>query len=172
MALPPAPLPAPGEVDLFARMPPGFRDRLAEDATLSWLGFVPAPKIAVRPGRIGRFLRGLHGAHPRPGESLETRRCRDIVIAHAALTDFPRFQAKVASIRATFAAYGGEMGANFGWHWRRWVALDDAGALGAEYERSFLPAARLEQLRREGIVQSAAALLAAAGQEKEEAEAP
>ena len=160
MPLPPR---GPGDharTDLLVESAAATRAQIEADPTLAWLRVVPAPKLAVRSGRIARLARGMHNARPRPGQSLRRVRSRNIVIAHAALTDYPRFREKVASIRRTFEAYGGEMSKRFGWHWRRWVALDDAGRLREEFERSFLTAETLETLRGEGAIKSAAAWLA------------
>lgn len=170
------PLPPQGprdyaRIDLFIDPEHGARSRIETDPTMTWLRAVPAPKIAVRPGKISRVVRGMHNAHPHPGETLRRHQSRDIVIAHAALTGFPRFRQKIASIRETFDAYGGEMSKKFAWHWQRWLALDDAGELRAEYDRSCLPQDQLEALRAQGIVASAQALMdrqVAAAAEKQE----
>jgi hypothetical protein len=42
------------------------------------------------------------------------------------------------------------------WHWRRWLRLADEGRLDAEFNRSVFTAETIAELRREGIVRSAA----------------
>lgn len=160
-ALPPEGPHVYGDIDLHVAAEHGFRARLAEDPTRAWLAGVPAPKIAVRPGRVARIVRGMHDVHPPPGQTLRRARSDEIVVAHAALTDFDRFRRKIASIRATFDAHGAEFGPNFGWHWRRWLELDAAGDLRAEYDRSVLGAADLAAWRAAGRVKSAAAVIGA-----------
>lgn len=151
------------EIDLFARAEPDFRDRLLQDPTLFWLRAVPVHKIAVSPKAVGRFQDGMHGVVPLPGVQLREAIAEDVLIAHAALTDYDRFAQKVVNIREVFRLHEGALAPGFGWHWRRWVALDDQGELRDEFERSHLSAGDLAQLRAEGIVRSAAELLASGG---------
>lgn len=152
-----------GKVDLFARAEPDFRDRLRQDPTLFWLRAVPLHKTAVRPAGVGRFTDGMHAVIPQPGAKLREGVAGDVLIAHAALTTYPRFARKIANIREVFRLHEGALSPGFGWHWRRWVALDDAGALRGEFERSHLSWDALAQLRADGVVQSAADLLSAGG---------
>lgn len=160
-ALPPEGPQVYGDIDLHVAAEPDFRARVLGDPTRAWLSGVPAPKIAVRPGKVGRFVRGMHDVHPPEGETMRRARSAEIVVAHAALTDFDRFRRKIDSIRATFESHGREFGPNFGWHWRRWLELDDAGELRAEYDRSILGEAELAALRAAGKVRDAAALIGA-----------
>jgi hypothetical protein len=159
-------LPMPPEPDrydriaLFARNDPDFRTRLEQDPTLFWLRAVPLPKIAVQPGVVARFRDGMHGATPLPGVQLRESHTRDILIAHAALSGYDRFMRKLDNIREMFRLHEGKLGPGLGRHWHRWMELADRGALRAEYDRCHLSAEALERLRAEGIVQSAAALLA------------
>ena len=146
-------------VQLHARPDPKFRRRLAQDPTLAWLAMVPLPKVAVRPAHVGGFAAGMHDAFDKAGTKLAAQRAENIVIAHVALSDYPRFADKVENIRETFALHEGDLPGNFGWHWRRWVALADAGDLRGEYDRSILTAEAMAALRAEGALRSAAALI-------------
>lgn len=163
LPLPPAGVADHARILLYARALPDFRRRLERDPTLGWLRAVPLPKIALRPGRTGALADGGHDAAPAsPGAPLTRLRSDAVVIAHLALSDWPRFARKVANIRDMFARHDGRLPATFGWHWKRWAALDAAGMLRHEYDRSALDAAALAELRARGDVQSVAELLAPA----------
>lgn len=161
MPLPPEGPQDYGQIDLFVDPRHSARPKIEADPTLAWLRVVPAPKIAVRAGRTSGLVRGMHNAHPRPGQTLRRLQSRDLLLAHAALTDFPRFEQKIASIRFTLDTFGKEMSKKFGWHWRRWLELEAAGQLRAEYDRSYLTAEDLAALRQQGVVASAAKMLTA-----------
>lgn len=139
------------EIDLFVAE--------GSDPATAWLSTVPDPKIALRPGATAGLTTGGHGAQARPGETLTEAPCPDILIAHLALSDFPRFERKIANIRQTVAAHGDSLPDTAAWHWRRWLDLAEQGALAAEYENSRLSAADLAAARAQGRVKSAAACL-------------
>jgi glycosyltransferase involved in cell wall biosynthesis len=148
-----------GEIELFVRAEPDFRKKLEQDPTQFWLRAVPVPKIAVPPGAVERFKDGMHGIVARPGMQLRNCLADNVLIAHAALTTYPRFSRKIRNVREVFRLHDGALPPEFGWHWRRWVQLDDDGGLRAEFDRSHLSADALARLRAEGIVRSAADVL-------------
>jgi hypothetical protein len=145
---------------MYARSDPLYRRRMNEDPMLVWLGFVPADKVAILPERVGILAPGMHDALPYPGETLTKARAEDIVIAHVAITDYPRFARKVANIRAMFEHHDGTMPKEFGWHWHRWARLDAAGELRGEFERCLLSEDAFAALRAEGTIRTAAEILA------------
>ncbi len=158
MALPPA----PGDearITMYARPDPLYRRRMNEDPMLVWLGFVPQAKVAIRPGRVAGFALGMHDALPHEGETLTKGRAEEIVVAHVAISDYPRFSRKVANIRAMFERHDGTLPKGFGWHWHRWAKLDAAGELRGEYDRSLLSEAAFAALRAEGTLRTAAEIL-------------
>lgn len=158
LPLPPRPADF-SRTDLFALADPDHRRRLDQDSSLAWLSGVPAPKVAVRPSRVGRVGPGGHSAKARAGGAATMGVADGTLIAHLALSDYSRFARKVANARATLAHVEGTVSPNFGWHWRRWVALDDAGGLRAEFDRSVLSEEGLARLRAQGAVRTAADLL-------------
>ena len=85
---------------------------------------------------------------------------RDIVLAHAALSTYPRFARKIGHVRDMFRHQEG-LPEGFAWHWRRWAELASRGELEDEFRRSCLPTPQIERLRERGEVASAAAVLAA-----------
>ena len=163
MPLPPGPGPY-GAIDLYAGADRWYRKKLAEDPMLTWLRFVPLPKVMlrldrVRDGTVTGLADGMHDVRTGDGAVLERVTADAIVTAHAALSDYPRFAAKVDNIRATLALQEGDLAANFGWTWRRWAEQADAGTLRDEYDRSVVDEASIAELRASGVIASAAELL-------------
>lgn len=148
------------KIDLYAKASADFRERLQQDHTLAWLRVVPMQKVAVNPKVVERFDDGMHGIQPRQGAQVHECIAEDILIAHAALTDYYRFERKVANIREVFRLHDATLGPGWGWHWRRWVDLDNRGALRAEFERSHLSDQDIVNLRADGSIQNVADLLA------------
>ena len=163
MPLPPGTGPY-GGIDLYAGADKWYRKKLAEDPMLTWLRFVPLPKVMVRTGRVRDgtvtgFADGMHDVRTGDGAALKRVTAQGIVTAHAALSDYPRFAAKVDNIRATLALQEGDLAANFGWTWKRWAAQAEAGLLQGEFDRSVRSEAEIADLREQGVIASAAALL-------------
>lgn len=149
-----------GAIDLFAGTDRRYRKQLEANPMLTWLRFVPLPKVAVRMGpRIAGFANGMHDALPAEGVALIRATASDIVTAHVALSDYARFAAKVDNIRAMFARHDATLAANFGWTWKRWAAQAEAGTLRGEYDRSVVSVAEIEALRDMGVIASVSDLL-------------
>ena len=148
-----------GNVDLFAKTVPDFRDRLAADPALAWIRFVPKPKIAVRPGVVMSVRDAVHDIVPHPGQSPVRKVADNIILAHVALSSYPRFARKVENIREIFRIYESTLDPAFGWHWKRWLDLADRGELETEFANSRLDAGEIARLRADGIILTASAIL-------------
>lgn len=159
MPLPPSPADY-ARIDLYAGTDKTYRKQLEGNPMLTWLRFVPLPKVMVRmSARIAGFAAGMHDALPADGIDLAYATAPDIVTAHVALSDYPRFADKVDNIRAMFARHEATLAANFGWTWKRWAAQAEAGTLRGEFDRSVLSEAQIKALRAEGVIASVAELL-------------
>jgi glycosyltransferase involved in cell wall biosynthesis len=134
-----------------------------------WLKLTPLPKLAVRPHMLEALHAGTHSVTLKPGCKDAAVMSKDVVLAHAALTTYPRFARKVDHIRDMFRLQGERLPESFAWHWRRWAELADRGELEQEYHRSCLPSHEVEGLRRRGEIASAAAVLASRALESSEA---
>ena len=151
------------------------RDTLQGDAAAPWIASMPVGKVMTRLDGVVSLTAGGHRARAAPGVTLRETRAGDIVIAHVPFSTPGRFRRKMANIAALTAAAGHRWAPNAAWHWRRW--LDNTGAAGrdeggggngggdgggiaAEFARNMITPDRLAGLRAEGIVQSAADLLA------------
>jgi hypothetical protein len=53
----------------------------------------------------------------------------------------------------------GHLPDNFGWHWQRWVELDNRGELLNEFKRSHLTKNEIDRQRAAGLISSASAML-------------
>ena len=156
------PLPGSGEIpgdaeslSLIVEPVPDFRARLDSDPGLPWIRGVPVPKIMARPEGIGGLADGGHAMSARTGELREGVPA-DLLIAHLPFTNAARFERKLANIRRVFEVHSDYFGEHLAWHWRRWLALDGADAVREEFQRQAFDGQALEQLRRQGVVMSAA----------------
>jgi hypothetical protein len=63
-------------------------------------------------------------------------------------------------VRSRLETYGDRFTNDQAWHWRRWLAIADAGGIDAEFDRNTLDAQRLPELTAQGIVTTTAGRLA------------
>ncbi len=157
--LPVPPPPSPEDfarLDLYLTPMTSFSPKLGP--TDYWLKLTPLPKLAVRPQMLAGLQFGLHNAILKPGCDDRPATSRDIVLAHAALSTYPRFARKIANVREAFRLQPG-LPESFAWHWRRWVEIAARGGLEEEFRRSRLSAPGIEALRQRGEIASAAAVL-------------
>lgn len=127
--------------------PENFRN----DPKARWVMTKDHPKLMMRTELIGEVGRGAHTIVPRLRGWRGTT-ARDVLIMHVPFTTRERFRRKVVAIRERLATFGARFAPGEAWHWRRWLELDDAGRLDAEFDRQFIDAARLEALSALGII--------------------
>ena len=151
------------EILLIVKPIADFRAALARDPGESWIRAVPMSKVIVRPECIGALTIGLHDVEPPPGHNLRRAGAKSIVTAHLPFTTRTRFKAKVDNIRKVFDVHDAFFADRMAWHWRRWLELARTGELDAEYDRSIWRTAKIAALRQEGVIRSAAELLAERG---------
>jgi hypothetical protein len=163
-------LPSPGDYAnalLYVEPIPRFRLHLQANPDTPWIRGVPVPKAMARPERIAGLFAGMHDIIPTDGPPLRKQRPDDLVIAHLPFSTLPRFERKIENIRRSLQVHDEYCGETIAWHWRRWLALADAGRIGEEFERQKLDAAGILKLRGESIVRSAAEMLAGARRESD-----
>jgi hypothetical protein len=68
---------------------------------------------------------------------------------HYAIRGYPTFQTKVANI-AAWMAENTHLEPWWGWHWRRWIRLNEAGRLRKDYDDQFVSPARARELINDG----------------------
>ena len=148
------------KIDLFATAPPDFRARLAADPALAWIRFVPKPKVAVRPAVVMSVRDAVHDIIHHPGRNPVRAVSANIILAHVALSSYRRFARKIENIREVFQIYDGSLDPGFGWHWKRWLELAERGELETEFANSRLAASEIARLKAEGVIRTAADILA------------
>jgi hypothetical protein len=111
----------------------------------------------ARPECVGGLVNGMHDIAEYGREPRQLATSADLVFAHVPFTTRARFARKVENARREIAACDeqGLATGDIAWHWRRWIALDDEGRLGEEYDRTILSEPQLADLRRRGVVRSA-----------------
>jgi glycosyltransferase involved in cell wall biosynthesis len=134
---------------------PDFRARLDGDDPMPWIRGVPMPKVATRAEFLANIDYGGHDVHTPDGAEVRRVWAKDLVIAHLPFTTRARFARKVDNIRRVFAVHDAYFGEHLAWHWRRWIALDGAHSVDAEFARQAFDAATLARLRAEGAIRDA-----------------
>jgi glycosyltransferase involved in cell wall biosynthesis len=144
------------ELLLYVEPIPNFRPYLEAHPETPWVRGVPMPKIMARPSRIGVLTHGMHDVVAAGHEPLQRSRPCDLLIAHLPFTTPARFKRKIDNVRQVFSVHDKYFAGQMAWHWRRWVAAADQGRLDEEFQRQAASAEALADLRRKGVIQSAA----------------
>jgi Glycosyl transferase family 2 len=147
-----------GELLLIVEPIPDFWTRIEEDFDMSWMRARINPRVLARPEVIADLPLGAHDVHSPGGTGVRRIKATDVVVAHLPFTTRSRFERKVRNIRAILDAHDDLFGDRYGRHWRRWVALADVGRLDEEFERMVFDEETISELRREGVIRSAAEL--------------
>lgn len=136
--------------------------RVRKDPDLPWISGVPVPKILVNLATVDTTGEGHHVASAASGVT-RSATASDLVVAHLPFTTEARFARKVANIESVLAEVGHLWGPNSAWHWRRWLDNVQArGGVAGEVARNRATAEELRELRRSGVVKTAAEVLALA----------
>lgn len=126
---------------------------------LRWIMTKDHPKLLVRAEGVSEVGRGAHTVSPAPAPD-RIATASDLLIVHLPITTRERFRRKLAAIRERLQTYGDRFGPGQAWHWRRWMELDAAGEVDAEYERQLIEARDLPRLRERGELRTPAAIFA------------
>jgi Glycosyl transferase family 2 len=100
------------------------------------------PKVVVRASNFVEYGPAAHAAvtsHGRVGQHADLR------ILHYPFRHFGEYEKKVENITA-FMAINQHLSPGWGWHWRRFIRLRNAGQLKAEYDKQFVSPARACEL--------------------------
>lgn len=129
------------------------------DSNARWVMNTIAPKMLCRTDRFVAFEAGMHSAFASDGARLNTSVPADVVIVHAPLTTYARFERKVGNARAFFARWIKDYPGEMAWHWKHWIELKDQGKLRNEFERQRMSAEEAVRLRKSRAVVNAGDLL-------------
>jgi glycosyl transferase family 2 len=132
---------------------------LADHPETSWISAAIVPKLMVRPRVAATIKLGAHEFTSRI-ENPRITAPRDLLIVHLPFTTEARFRRKVAAIRAMLAAHGARLRGGEGWHWRRWLTIDDEGRLGAEFDAQLVAEENVAALIASGDLTTPARLFA------------
>ncbi len=134
-------------------------DFLTQHPEMIWINARIGPKLMVRPQFVEAIGVGAHDFAPRVSGARKVVP-HDLMIVHVPFTTEARFRRKVASIRARMETYGHRYRPGEGWHWRRWLAVDDAGGTADEFGAQFLDEAATPELLARGTLTTPARLFA------------
>ena len=134
-------------------------DMLRNDPELAPFTSWPT-KVLVRPAFVAEVGRGAHQVASVIGTPRQ-RAASDLAIVHVPFTTRERFARKLRRVRIRLATYDDRFGPNQAWHWRRWLALEDAGEIDAEFERNTFREDRVPELVAAGVITTAARRFAA-----------
>ena len=104
------------------------------------------PHTIVRASALVEYGPGVHDATVSRGQKEDTGRLRFL---HYNYRSYDKFEAKVRNVETWFAA-NTHLPPWWGWHWRRWIRLKEAGRLREEYDSQFVTPARRDELIRDG----------------------
>jgi hypothetical protein len=105
------------------------------------------PKTIVRTTAFMEYASGSHSVKTTWGKTAELPELRFL---HFPIRGFDKFQKKIENVTAFFEE-NTHFEPGWGWHWLRWIRLNQEGRLREEYENQFVSPARAAELIREGI---------------------
>jgi hypothetical protein len=106
------------------------------------------PKTIVRARSFVSYAAGGHSAQAAAGRSIE---CPELKFLHYPIRSYDALVTKIAHTVTWFAENPHlEAYPSWGWHWRRWIRLEQAGELRQDYDDQFVSPTRARQLVRQG----------------------
>lgn len=121
--------------------------QLSGDIPVPYIFIRHPPKTIVRTAAFMEYGPGTHEVKTAWGRTAEVPELRFL---HFPIRGFDKFQKKIKNVTAFFEE-NTHFEAGWGWHWRRWIRLNQEGRLREEYENQFVSPVRAEELIREGI---------------------
>lgn len=143
----------------YVRGVDNLQGTLSTTDSFAWINGVPVPKIVVRPHDISRIAAGHHFAFDHNERRFPAHLTDDIVIAHLPFSSYDRFQRKVENIRQSIELQPSYHSRSTGWHWKRWIEIDNDGKLRSEFNRQIVSESDIHTLRTEGAVKSVSEIL-------------
>jgi hypothetical protein len=131
-------------------------DQPVQPTRKQWLsGNIPVPYIFMRhpPKTIVRtaaFMKYGPGSHEVKTAWGRTTKFPELRILHFPIRGFDKFQKKIANVTA-YLEENTHLEAWWGWHWRRFIRLNQEGRLREDYESQSVSPQRTEELIRDGI---------------------
>jgi hypothetical protein len=122
-----------------------FETKISGDLQVPQVFASIAPKVIVRASKFVEYGPGAHAAVTSSGNA---HRSAELKILHYPFRSFSEYERKVENI-AAFMAANSHLPPSWGWHWRRFISIRNAGQLKAEYDNQFVLPARAHELIRD-----------------------
>lgn len=120
-----------------------------------WIRSAINPKVIARLDKIAGVTDGMHDFIARDKRVARKIRASSLFIAHVPFSTRARFRRKIDNVTRLMEAHEAEFETQ-GRHWKRWRRLAAEGCIDEEFDRQVFGTADLLELRRSGIVRSAA----------------
>jgi hypothetical protein len=138
---------------------PGYASTIDAPGALPWIiGSRTNPKTVFKPEHAVAIAAGDHWVVMKDDEQPAT--AKDVLIAHAPLTTFERFERKVKSAETLVRDQPEFFEGGRGWHWRYTVDQYRAGRLREYFERQVLSDAQLAAFTAAKTIRKAADVFA------------
>ncbi len=124
-----------------------LEQQLSGDLPVPYIFIRHPPKTIARASALVEYGPGAHHVTTAQGK---TEQFPELRFLHYPVRGFDKFQTKITNVTAFFER-NTDLEGRFGWHWRRWIRLNEEGRLRADYENQFVTPARAEELIRKGI---------------------
>jgi hypothetical protein len=111
-----------------------------------YIFFEHPPHTIARASAVQKYGAGAHRVETSWGLPGETEKLRFL---HYNIRGYDKFEQKVRNT-AAWLRDNRHLDPLWGWHWRRWIRLHEAGQLRQDYEAQFASAALAEELIRDG----------------------
>lgn len=149
----------PGRYDellLFVEPIPDLRTYLEANPDTPWIRGVPMRKVMARPRCVGGLTHGMHDIIAVDQSPVRRAVARDLLIAHLPFTTAGRFARKIDNVRKVFSVHDKYFAGHMAWHWRRWLAMAEAGRTDEEFNRQIHGKEDIAALRDQGVIRTAA----------------
>jgi hypothetical protein len=125
------------------------QQQLSGDLPVPYIFIRHPPKTIVRAAAFAGYEAGTHAATSKWGQVGEIPQLRFL---HYPIRGFDKLQKKVSNTKAWLKDNPHlQDWKEWGWHWRRWIRLNEEGRLREDYEDQFVSPVRGEELVRDGI---------------------
>ena len=104
-------------------------------------------KVAVRVKSAVTVGDGDHSAQGNTGYMLP-----DQELLHFPIRSWQKFEEKIRLAKMDFDA-NPHLGPDFGWHWRRWIAIHEDGGLASEYLQQLIDVSDVDRLIQDGVLE-------------------
>lgn len=121
--------------------------QLSGDIPVPYIFIRHPPKTIVRTAAFKEYASGSHSVKTTWGRTAEFPELR---LLHFPIRGFDKFQKKIENVTAFFQE-NTHFEPGWGWHWLRWIRINQEGRLREEYENQFVSPDEAAKLISEGV---------------------